>query len=423
MNKKVLNILLSAVFAFILWFYVSTVVSPNSEKVYSSIPVVIDDSVLHERGLTVTNKEGHKVRLNVVGNRIDLKKTNSDNFKVTVDLSRVYKAGTHELPYEIEFSDQLNLRIDKITPGTIKLDVEAYISKKIFVEPIYNGELDPGFEADKENISMDYKEIWVTGPASSIDNVEIARIQLDLKGQTESIVGRFPITLHDKKGKVVNDALIECQANEVDVALKILRTKELMIEFKEIIYGAGATKETCEIKFEPKSILISGNNAVIDTIPDVHIIPETLDLTTISDGYTKTYPINLDPKVTNKYEITEVTVTVTFPELDTVDLKIDEVEYINLPAGVAVEVTNLPITLTLRGPKDVIQQLNKDTDVKVKIDCSGIKVGDSATEILPQVECVHQGVGVLNPKKVPVSVSEAKAIADEPEGHDTGVTP
>ena len=419
MNRKVLSILLSAVFAFVLWFYVSTVVSPNSEKSYSSIPVVIDDSVLHERGLTVTNKEGHKVRLNVIGNRIELKKTNSDNFKVTVDLSRVYKAGTHELPYEIEFSDQLNLTIDKINPGTITLDVEAYISKKIFVEPIYSGELDPGFEADKDNISMDYKEIWITGPASSVDNVEVARIQLDLNGQTESIVKKFPITLHDKKGNIVKDSLIECQTQEVDVALKILRTKELQIEFKEIIYGGGATKETCDIKFEPKSILISGNNAAIDNIPDVYIIPETLDLATISDGFTMTYSINLDaPGIINKSEKTEITVTVTFPELDTVEIKVSNVEYVNLPAGVLVEVTNLPITMTLRGPKDLIQQMNPEEDVKVKIDCTGLKIGDSATEIMPQIECAYEGIGVMNPKKVPISVSEAKAIAEEPEAQD-----
>ena len=419
MNRKVLNILLSAVFAFVLWFYVSTVVSPNSEKTYSGIPVVIDDSVLHERGLTVTNKEGHKVRLNVVGNRIDLKKTNSDNFKVTVDLSRVYKAGTHELAYEIEFSDQLNLTIDKITPGTISLDVEAYISKKIFVEPIYNGELDPGFEADKENISMDYKEIWITGPASSVDNVEVARIHVDLNGQTESIVKKFPRTLHDKKGNVVEDSLIECQTQEVDVALKILRTKELQIEFRDIIYGGGATKETCDIKFEPRSILISGNNAAVDNIPDVYIIPETLDLATVEDGYTMTYSINLDvPGIINKSEKTEITVTVTFPGLDTVELQVDEVEYINLSAGVAVEVTNLPFTLTLRGPEDVIQQIKPDEDVKVKIDCSNVKIGGSATEIMPQVECTYGAVGVLNPKKVPISVSEAKAIVEEPEAQD-----
>ena len=418
MKNKLFTVLLSVAIALGIWVYVITVVSPNSEKIYNRIPVIIDDSVLHERGLTVTNKEGHTVSLKVTGNRIDLKKIGSDDFKVTVDLSRVYKADTHELPYEIEINDasQNKLDVTKITPGTISLNVEAYISKKIFVEPLYTGELDDFFEADKENISMDNKEIWITGPASSVENVEVAYVTLDLSGKKESITGKFPIVLydgpHDKNGKPVNDPLIESKVVEVDVSLKILRSKEVRIEFKEIKDGGGATKNTCEIKIEPKSILISGSNAVVENFDDLYTIPETMDLSAISDGFTKTYPINLDaPGIINKSGITEITVTITFPTLDTVEMTISEISAVNTPEGIDVEVTNLPITVTLRGPKDIIKDL-KPEDVILQIDCTNLKLGGTVTELMPQLVCEYPDVGVVGLKKVPITVFESRVAPE-----------
>ena len=50
MKRKILHGLLAVVLAFGIWVYVVTVVSPESEKTYYNIPVVLDnESVLLER--------------------------------------------------------------------------------------------------------------------------------------------------------------------------------------------------------------------------------------------------------------------------------------------------------------------------------------------------------------------------------------
>ena len=58
MKNKILAILLSAVVAFGLWMYVVTFVSPESEKTYYEIPVVLQNkNILTERGLMVVSDD------------------------------------------------------------------------------------------------------------------------------------------------------------------------------------------------------------------------------------------------------------------------------------------------------------------------------------------------------------------------------
>ena len=55
MKNKFLSLLLAFAVAFGLWLYVITVVSPESEKTYYDIPVVLQNKeILAQRGLMIT---------------------------------------------------------------------------------------------------------------------------------------------------------------------------------------------------------------------------------------------------------------------------------------------------------------------------------------------------------------------------------
>lgn len=417
MKSKLSTVLLSVVFALAIWLYVITVVSPNSDKVYGEIPVKVDDAVLHDRGLTVTNKEGHTVSLHVVGNRIDLKSISSEDFKVTVDLSRVYKAGPHNLPCEVELRDasERNVSITKVTPGTISINVEAYISEKIPVKVEYTGQLDEFHDADTENVSLDYNEFWITGPASSVENVAYGRVVVDLTGKVESISENYSVELCDKDGNVINDPLIQYELREVKVNLKIQRFKVVPIQFKSdaIKPGGGATLEDCLITIEPKSIMIYGSDSRIGDFDDVYDIGEPLDLATIEDGFTRKYPINLPADI--KTGTSEVTVTITFPNLATEDFTITNIVAINQPEGLNIDVKTTDITLRFRGPRDKILSL-KSEDIRLEVDCADVKLEDGVTQLTPQISGVDPAIGALTTdEKVSIHVTEAVSEPDPVE--------
>ena len=86
MKNKILSILLSAVAAFGLWLYVITVVSPESEKTYYEIPVVLQNKeILAERGLMVVS-DTPTVTLVLKGNRTTLNDLNEANINVITNV-------------------------------------------------------------------------------------------------------------------------------------------------------------------------------------------------------------------------------------------------------------------------------------------------------------------------------------------------
>ena len=131
MKNKTGSILLSLVVAFMLWYYVISVVSPGSTETIYDIPVVFEgETVLTEdRGMMITSEaDAVTVDLRLSGNRTDLAKVNKGNITIKVDLSKVYEAGTHHLRYSISYPGDIPsgaFKEESRYPGTITLDIYA----------------------------------------------------------------------------------------------------------------------------------------------------------------------------------------------------------------------------------------------------------------------------------------------------------
>ena len=77
-NNKILTALLAFAIALGLWFYVVTVVKPDTTNTYYNIPVVLDgESILAGRNLMIVDGADSTVTMELYGNRIDLDKVNS----------------------------------------------------------------------------------------------------------------------------------------------------------------------------------------------------------------------------------------------------------------------------------------------------------------------------------------------------------
>ena len=129
MKNKGLTFLMAVGIALLLWLYVVTVVSPNSDNRYSNIPVTLQGVVvLQERGLMITTDELPTAELHLEGNRTDLNKLNSSNISIGVDVSSIGAPGIYELKLgNPSFpSDVPNTAITVLnkSPGTIRVQVE-----------------------------------------------------------------------------------------------------------------------------------------------------------------------------------------------------------------------------------------------------------------------------------------------------------
>ena len=104
MKSKLPALLLSLVVAMGLWLYVVTSVSPESDQIYSGIPVVFENETsLLDRELMLVSGENATVSVRLYGKRANLNRLNASNIIVTVDLRAVTEPGKYELEYKVSY--------------------------------------------------------------------------------------------------------------------------------------------------------------------------------------------------------------------------------------------------------------------------------------------------------------------------------
>ena len=402
MKNKVLTFLLALGVALLLWLYVVTVVSPNSNDRYSNIPVTLQGLVvLQERGLMITTEELPTAELHLEGNRTDLNKLNSNNISISVDVSGIGAPGIYELKLgNPSFpSDVPNTAITVLnkSPGTIRIQVENRVTKPVPVDIVYN---DANFDsdnymADKENRILSSETVTVSGPESVVSKIAMARIEVDLSGRVESLIdATYTYTLCDEKGEPVDVEKVTTDAEDISLTLKIVRVKEVALVPKEIIYAGGATEENTSITIDIQTILVSGSDALLADLEKIEL--DVIDLSLIPEDTELVLPIVMPEGITNETGIQEAKATVKFSKLVTKTLVVNDIKTINVPEGLKVTPAAKRLEITVRGPQALVDKLTAE-QVTVQLDCANVQQGNVSLKATVTVSVKDVGaVGVYN---------------------------
>lgn len=373
MKNKLLAALLSLAIAVGIWLYVVTVVSPNSDKHYYNIPVVMQSEVLlQERGLMITDTDTNMVDLHLEGSRVDLNKLSSSNITVAVDVSKIYEAGTHSMSYGITFpGDVASNAITTLSknPGVVTVNVEERVQKDVPIKVIYSGTLPKDFVVDDP--VMDVENVNIAGPKSVVDHITEARIQVDIEGRNESFSEQRKFTLCDKNGDPVDAKLVTTDVAEISITLKIMRVKEVAL-VANVIYGGGATEQTCKVVIDPAAIRVSGSDNILENLEQLEL--GTIDLSEIPENDILSFPIKLPEGVVNETGVTEATVAVQFQNLATKTLTVNNIKAINVPEGMKAELITKALEVVVRGPEGQIGNL-KPEDITVTVDFADAQAG------------------------------------------------
>lgn len=407
--KKILYALLSVVIAMGLWAYVITTERPGSQQTFYNVPVVLqNESVLLDRGLMLSQDRNITVALTLSGNRSNLVKLDSTNITVTVDLAKVYRAGKQNVSYNISYPNSVSRNSIELVSGDpqdITLNVVERRTKQIPVVPVYSGAVPEGYRTDKENVMLDHKFISVTGPASVVDTIHQAVINVDLTNQTETIDRVYGYTLRDAAGNEVDSELLTMDTPEISLILTIQRYKEISLELT-VVPGGGATQANTQITMDTQSIQISGSDQLLNEIGN-KLNLGTLNLGEISENGVLEYEIRLPEGVVNLSGQEKVTVTVHFGELAKKQIQITDIRQRNVPAGLKVEILTKLLTVTLRGNAEQINDITEE-DLNVVVDFISAEVGTGTYKALIYVDSTRFGsVGALGSYIVSASVVNA----------------
>ena len=415
MKKKILMALLSLVLSFALWLYVITVVSPGSDDTFYDIPVIFTgETTLTERELIITDVLTEDVTLKLEGNRSDLVLLDRSNIEVIADLSRINMAGTHRLRFDVYYPGTVSDGAFKILnqePSEVTVVVENRKSVSVPVVIDYQKTSVPeGFVADTENATLDYSRISVTGPESVIDQVAEARIYVTLTDLKESIVaGKYPIYLCDKEGVPLSDvSLVVPSVTEVQLSVKIQQWEDINL-FVSVIDGGGATQKNSKIEILPKTIRLAGSEAALKKLADGLEIGE-INLGELLIDTTKTVSLEglLPEGVTNLSGTTDAVVKVSFPNLRTKELTVDEadIELVNVPEGMEAELTTKTLKIRVRGTIGQIANITPG-DLRVIIDLANAPVGTAQVKAQIIIADKYTDVGELGIHTVYAEIRES----------------
>ena len=409
MKNKFFNLLLAIVIALGLWAYVITSVSPGSkDTIYNILVAMEGKSVLEENGLIITGISTDRVDLTLSGTRRDLSKVNPENITLKVDLTKITEPGKHSLTYDITYPGDVprNAFVEEARdPQSIVFTVEKRVHKSIPVEVKFLGSLPEGFLYDRENLILDNHEIVVTGPASEVDQIAKAVIEVDLSSQRESISQTYTYSLCDAEGNGVDAKLITTNVEQVRLDLKIQRFKNVNLVYT-VIPGGGAAIENAEITLSVDTIQVSGSEAALNDLGD-EIVIGTFRLEDYPENTTLTKPITLPEGITNLSGITEVKVEISFVGLRTKNFILENIEAINVPEGMEAEIAAKQVALRIRGAAALMSQLAVE-DIYAYIDFTGAELGSTTYKVSIRLPEEYSALGVVSVDSVKVTLLEAE---------------
>lgn len=396
MKNKFGSIALSVLIAFAMWWYVITSVSPGSKQVYNNIPVVTEgEAVLAERGLMITSRSANAVNLELSGTRTDLSKVNSYNITVKANLSQIYEPGTHSILYTQSFPGNVANNafvVESKFPEKLTYTVERRVSKDVPVEVKWIGSAPDGFISDRENRILDYPTVNIVGPESVVEQIAKAVIDVDLNEQRESISQDFQYSLCDAEDEPVDAELIVTNVERIHLDVKIQRVRDLMLTVN-IVDGGGAKAANAMISLSVDSIRVSGSEAALNLLGN-SLVVGTVNLSEVTRDTLMRFAVTLPDGVSNRTGVTEVEAEIKLTGLSSKEFTVQQINCINVPDGMSLELITEKLQLLVRGPAAQIAKLTEQ-QFTVTVDFAGAEVGTSTFRAVVTYANGFEDVGTL----------------------------
>lgn len=403
LNKRWLRILLALVVSVGLWVYVVTVENPVQEIEINNIPVMFsgEDLLREDYDLLVTGSNVLSgVTLEFSGKLSDLKKLQDDRseLQVTIDITHLRKAQSHTLSYSItdvtlpsSVSSQ-DISLYAKSPSMVTLTLEKLSRVVVPVKIQQNLELEENYMAGR--LTQNYAEITVEGPEELVKQISYAQAILERENVDKSITATLPLTLIDADGEIVEDDVITCSVSEVEISLPVLMYKDVPVEVP-LIYGGGVTEEDVVVEPNPKTIRISGEPAVLETIQSIKL--SNIDVSSLpTNSEVLTREIVVPDGVNNVSGESQATVSIEIKNKSIRQLRVSSsnFKYIGLPSDMVPNARTTVLLVTVRANTEDIDQITED-NLRVVVDFTDWNMSKNMTMPVKIYVDGFEGAGVI----------------------------
>lgn len=382
-NKKQTLIVLSLVFAFLVFFWVdrnsNTILNKSAEVLYNQ-PVIAEynDEAYVIEGLPSS------VDVTLIGRTSDLylARQYTSNLSVSVDL-RGLSPGSHKVKLNYNQGLKSLKSIDyKIDPSTANIVVYEKVSetRELDYDILHRDKLDATLLL--ESVDLNRNDVIIKGASYKLKQVANVKALVDIDHISNPKAGNYslkdiPLIAYDDKGSIVD---VEIVPKTVDAQIKISSpSKEVALQIVpvgELAFG----KSIKDLIPSISKITIYGEEAIINSI---EYIPVEIDVTDLASN--KTFNVNITkPAGIRSISSKTVSVEVTLDDVITKEIPGKKISIENLDSrykAYAMSATDSEVTVVIKGSKSVVDSID-EASIKTTVDLTDYnRVGEHEVEV------------------------------------------
>lgn len=374
---------LSVVCAIILWTIIVNVNDPNTGYTFSNVTVqLINTESLTDNGYTYEIVDGGKISVYVSGPKSVVTDLKASDIVATADLSKV-TAYTEYVDIKVQIVKDGQARTDvEAMPKTsaVRLNIENRTSQTFNVNIENTGALADGYSIVSQNVSPN--TVRITGASSVITTIDTVKAVVDVNGFYGDITQTVPLTLVDIDGNALSMEGLELSKTEVDYSAQIQQTKKVPVKYN--LSGSVADGYSLgNVQLSQEEVVLAGNSNLLDSIHEVLIPADTLNVSGLKADKTFTVEIaKLVPEGVVPISNKSVLVTVKVSNSYAKDIKVgtSQIQFSNLGASLKAVPTETELTISVKGDKTLVDALTT-SDIKMVVDVAGLTEGTHSVTV------------------------------------------
>jgi len=231
--------LLSAVFAVILWGYVMAGLNLPRQKTVNRVPItLVGTSDLKSRNLIVVNWDSPTTSVGVSAEINRHSSIDASRIDCTVNLNKITEPGVYNLPVEAEVQSRMGEVVSR-NPAYVRVEVDVLRQKPVPVQLKTIGELPEGYAVQEQSLrsgTLILQNGFVTlqGADRYITPVSRAEVVVDLMDRTDDFNGAVVLVFYDSAGEEVEVITVNDQAPELVANINISAFREVPVKINAL---------------------------------------------------------------------------------------------------------------------------------------------------------------------------------------------
>lgn len=386
---------LTAVLIAILFWMIVIASDPTLERqkeMTATISVTGADT-LRSRGYVVTDDlTSSPITVNITAKvtQGNYDRATAASFSPRLDLSQITSDGQQEVSFSAGYSTYGE--IQSFEPKSMTVNVERYITRsRVPVVVRVTGEMPQGLW--RSATSCDPNLVSVSGPASLVEQVRRAVVELPLEGLSadmEDCQVTSPVTLETADGQTISSPLIRITFESVTVdsasiECSVLPTRSVAVDAASAITGTPAHGyEVGEIRVSPETVTVADSAEALKNL-EAMFVQSPVDVTGATEDLLVTVP--LAGATAHSYcSAREVAVSVTIrPATHTHTYNDLPVQVENLGPGLKAALSRAKLGAVLSGAYQDMESL-KAANIHLYVDAQGLAAGVYNVEVQCRVD-------------------------------------